>query len=170
MSNTVYSGYISDCLEAQMSPKFKFFVNLLTYLIRVFKLKTETVAYILYSGFNYIGTYVLYPESTVYQLLLATLHRYEIVLSFKSWSYWLKIQVHFWYHRISFCIYVLWILRAVHKRRRQLGGGRVKICSNLPKNSTKKLPTWGRGLSKIGGKLPTLFMDGPLRASWSFFC
>ena len=41
-------------------------------------------------------------------------------------------------------------LGAVHKRRRQLGvGGGVKNWSKLPMDSTKKLPTWARGVSKI---------------------
>ena len=48
---------------------------------------------------------------------------------------------------------------AVHKPRWQLG--EVKKLSKLSMNSTKKLLTWGRGLSKIGKKLPTSYMDGP---------
>ena len=39
---------------------------------------------------------------------------------------------------------------AIHKRRRQSGG--VKNWSKLPTDSTKKLPTWGRGVSKIRKK------------------
>ena len=31
-------------------------------------------------------------------------------------------------------------------------GGGVKNCSKLPMDSTKKLPTWGRGVSKIRKK------------------
>ena len=45
-------------------------------------------------------------------------------------------------------------LGAVHKRRWPLGG--VKNWSQLLTDSTKKLPIWGRGMSK------TSFMDGPL--------
>ena len=57
---------------------------------------------------------------------------------------------------------------AVHKRRRQLGGGGgVKNWSRLPSDSTKKLPTWGRRVSKIRKKLPTSFMDGPVVFFWS---
>ena len=40
-------------------------------------------------------------------------------------------------------------LGAGHKRRRQLGGGRFKNWSKLPPDSTKKLSTWRRGVSKI---------------------
>ena len=42
------------------------------------------------------------------------------------------------------------------------GGGGGKNWSKLPTDSTKKLPTWGRGASKVKEKLPTSFMDGPL--------
>ena len=45
-------------------------------------------------------------------------------------------------------------LGAVHKRRWPLGG--VKNWSQLLTDSTKKLPIWGRGMSK------TSFMDGPI--------
>ena len=41
-------------------------------------------------------------------------------------------------------------LEAIHKRRGQLRGGRGKNWSELPTNSTKKLPTWGRGYQKCG--------------------
>ena len=34
--------------------------------------------------------------------------------------------------------------------------------SKLSTDSTKKLPTWGREVSKIRKKLPTSFMNGPL--------
>ena len=50
----------------------------------------------------------------------------------------------------------------IHLRRRQFVGGGVKNWSNLMTDSTKKLPKWGRGGVKNSGKLPTLFMDGPL--------
>ena len=40
-------------------------------------------------------------------------------------------------------------LGAVHKRRRQLGGGGVKNWPKLPTMSTKKQPTWGRGVLNI---------------------
>ena len=40
-------------------------------------------------------------------------------------------------------------LGAVHKQRRPLGGGGVKNWLQLPTDSTKKLPIWGRGVSKI---------------------
>ena len=40
-------------------------------------------------------------------------------------------------------------LGAVHKRLRQLGGRGVKNWSKLPTENTKKLPTWGTGVSKI---------------------
>ena len=51
---------------------------------------------------------------------------------------------------------------AVHKRRRQLGGGRggVKNWSKLSTDSTKKLPTLEKGAVKNPEKLPTSFMDG----------
>ena len=56
---------------------------------------------------------------------------------------------------------------AVHKRRRQLGG--VKNWSKLPTDSTKKLPTWGKGGVKNPEKLPTSFMDGPSdNCGWIF--
>ena len=41
-------------------------------------------------------------------------------------------------------------------------GGGVKNWSKLPTYSTKKLPTWGRGVSKIWKTMLTSFMDGPL--------
>ena len=39
---------------------------------------------------------------------------------------------------------------AVHKQRRKLGGRKGKNWSKLPTDSTKKLPTWGRGCQKSG--------------------
>ena len=41
------------------------------------------------------------------------------------------------------------------------GGGGVKNWSKLPTDTTKKLASWGRGVSKIRKKLPTSFIDGP---------
>ena len=38
----------------------------------------------------------------------------------------------------------------IHKRHRQLGGGRGQNWSKLTTDSTKKLPTWGRGCQKSG--------------------
>ena len=44
-------------------------------------------------------------------------------------------------------------LGAVHKQRLQLGGWEgVKNWSTLPTDSTKKLPIWGEGVSKIQKK------------------
>ena len=43
-----------------------------------------------------------------------------------------------------------------------MGQKLVKIWSKLSTDGTKKLPTWGKGVSKIPKKSPTSFMDGPL--------
>ena len=48
-------------------------------------------------------------------------------------------------------------LKAVYKRRWQLGG--VKNWSKLPMNSTKKLPTWRRGMLKRPFKEITSFLS-----------
>ena len=42
---------------------------------------------------------------------------------------------------------IIYLLGAIHKRRRQLGG--VNNWSNFPTDSTEKLPTWGREVLKI---------------------
>ena len=42
-----------------------------------------------------------------------------------------------------------------------LKGGRSQKLVKLPMDSTKKLPTKGREVSKIWKKLPASFMDGP---------
>ena len=39
--------------------------------------------------------------------------------------------------------------------------GRVKNWSKLATDSTEKLPTWGKGVSKIRKKMLKLFMNGP---------
>ena len=52
-------------------------------------------------------------------------------------------------------------LGAVHKRRRQLGGGGVKNWSKLPTDSNKKTADMGKVGVKNLEKLPTSFMDGP---------
>ena len=62
----------------------------------------------------------------------------------------LDLILEYSYHR-SLIFYSESMIGAVHKQSWQLGGGRggVKNWSKLSIDSTKKLPIWGRGVSKI---------------------
>ena len=53
-------------------------------------------------------------------------------------------------------------LEAVHKRRRQFGGGRVKIALNMHTNRSKKCSDMGKGVSKYRNKSRRLLWMVPI--------